>query len=259
MTLYAAASETYSSRLHEDNAALDDESLASDVACSTALAALRDQALVDDEAALQLAELASQDAGLVASLQQSRQQVAGVRLAAELQHRLAEFDAHVQRGAFSEAAWIAVELQKAAAAGHSAETAEAELNARVDPLRQHLIAVAPQYLEVDPSSHVPTLLRPADQTAAALVEILRAAQVLGVQPEVLNGLSAFCVHYCVLPILYAEQQQQQYAGGFGGGLGGGLAPHGQLPGASPATSIASSALSAATAFGVSPTIIYISC
>ena len=64
----------------------------------------------------QLAALAAQHAAVLQAMHETAQLAASVRVAAELQQRLADFDAAYAAGSYSEAAWIAVELQKGVAA-----------------------------------------------------------------------------------------------------------------------------------------------
>ncbi len=95
------------------------EELEAATAFSASLAALAAQ----EEAAgqsggtiSQLAALAAQHAAVLQAMHETAQLAASVRVAAELQQRLADFDAAYAAGSYSEAAWIAVELQKGVAA-----------------------------------------------------------------------------------------------------------------------------------------------
>jgi hypothetical protein len=211
----------------------DPDALAAELAASAALAALQARGLADEGPAAAAASLAAQHAAACEELQRTHEAAAGVRVAAELHQRLADFDAHVAAGAYAEAAWTAVELQKASAAAPGMEATQAAVEARVAPLRDYVgTAAAAQLLAVDPASHV--LLPPDAPSAAALKEVWAAAEVLGVLPQALQSLAAVLVERCVKPALAAEAAAAAAAGG---------GPCGEE---SPAGSVASSALSLAT-------------
>ena len=212
LTLYANAAEQFAAvgeEEEEEEAALDAE-----LAGGEALAALVARGLAEDEGAATLGALGGELAGVARALRDARAAAAGLALQAELQSRLADFDAAVGGGAFTEAAWIAVELQKAAAGsaapGGDAATADA-LDARVGPLRARLLAaLSPPsaYWGVDERTHAP-VLRPSgaeggtDASAEALGEVWRAVGVLGGLPQALDTLAAALMHACVAPLLAA--------------------------------------------------------
>lgn len=95
------------------------EELEAAAAFSSSLAALAAQEEAAGQgggAISQLAALAAQHAAVLQAMHETAQLAASVRVAAELQQRLADFDAAYAAGSYSEAAWIAVELQKGVAA-----------------------------------------------------------------------------------------------------------------------------------------------
>lgn len=115
------------------------EELEAAAAFSSSLAALA----AEEEAAgqgggaiSQLAALAAQHAAVLQAMHETAQLAASVRVAAELQQRLADFDAAYAAGSYSEAAWIAVELQKGVAAvpgGQQMGVVQRELQAVLVP------------------------------------------------------------------------------------------------------------------------------
>lgn len=231
LTLFASAAEHFSTDGAAAGPALDQDAdaLASELSCSTALASLQARGLAQDEASAHVAALAGQHAEVCSGLQVTLEAAGGVRVAAELQQRLADYDAHVAAGSYTEAAWTGMELEKACAAAPELEGMAAAVEGRIHPLRQYLITAAPQYLPPDAATHVLTAPPPPEHTAAALAEIWRAAEVLGVLLQALQTLATHAVEHSVKPILAAE-----VAAGAGGVI------------ESPAGSIASSSLSLAT-------------
>lgn len=222
-TAYSAAPDT----------SAPSSALAAEAACSAALARLKDAGLATDATTAQIATLASEHAAVAAELQQTLTSAAEVGVIASLQERLQEYDAFVTQGRFSAAAAIALELERAAAAVPGAEDTAVQLTERVRVLREHLATVPPQYLVFDPTSHIPALYPPQDQTAAALADIWKAAQDLSVLPDALRALGSAIVEQSIKPVLAAEAAQAAAE------AAGGIVE-------SPAGSVASSALSAAT-------------
>ncbi|GAB4812978.1 hypothetical protein N2152v2_000024 [Parachlorella kessleri] len=132
--------------------------------CST-LATLQDQGLAgDDDALAQILALAAQQAAVCAQLQQTLAAADGIRLSAEFQQRLADFDALAGQGSYTEAAWTALELQRACQALPPAEQAQ-QVAARVEPFTQHLQQLVYSLVAVDPASRMPRLQLGADVAA----------------------------------------------------------------------------------------------
>lgn len=189
--------------------AVDAAALEAASAFAASLAALAEQGGDGSEgggAVAQLAALAQQHAAVLGAMQETAALAASVRVAAELHQRLADFDAAVAGGSYSEAAWIAVELQKAVqAVPDSADTAAA-VAACVEPLQQQLQGAVYGCCAVDPASRLPVLL-PAGGgagtagTAAVLAEVWRALQVFGLLPQALQQLAAYVMEHSVAPIL----------------------------------------------------------
>lgn len=222
LTLYATVAERYASEDADDEGdsdtaaagAPDAAALEAAAAFSASLAALQEQqGLEGEEGALgQLAALAAQHAATLQAVRETAELAASVRLAAALQQRLADFDAAAAAGAYSEAAWIGVELQKGVQAVPGSEDTAAAVAARVEPLGQHLLEVASASWGVDPASRMP-VLAPApgadpqqqqggtDATAAHLAEAWRALQVLGLLPQALQAAAARFLEQSVAPIL----------------------------------------------------------
>lgn len=131
LTLYATVAERYAG----DDAGGEEEAgeggaaqpagapTAAELEAATAFSASLAALAAQEEAAgqggstiSQLAALAAQHAAVLQAMHETAQLAASVRVAAELQQRLADFDAAYAAGSYSEAAWIAVELQKGVAA-----------------------------------------------------------------------------------------------------------------------------------------------
>ncbi|KAL4418799.1 hypothetical protein ABPG77_010208 [Micractinium sp. CCAP 211/92] len=264
LTLYATVAERFAVTAEEgeDETAADASGLTAadggvsnaDSEFSAALARLGDQAelaVEDGGAAAGLAALAAQHAALLAAAQETAAAAASVRVAAELQQRLADFDAAVAAGSYSEAAWIAVELQKAVGAVPGSDDTAAAVAARVQPLQQQLLDFVAASWAPDPTTHLPTLLSMQDPqqqqqqhesqqqtaagdagaTAALLAEAWRGLEAFGLLPQALQHLARRFLEQSVQPILSAE-----------------LNPSRALSD-SPAGSVASSNLSRATAAG----------
>ncbi len=192
---------------------------------SAALARLGDQAelaVEDGGAAAGLAALAAQHAALLAAAQETAAAAASVRVAAELQQRLADFDAAVAAGSYSEAAWISVELQKAVGAVPGSDDTAAAVAARVQPLQQQLLDFVAASWAPDPTTHLPTLLSMQDPqqqqqheseqqtaagdagaTAALLAEAWRGLEAFGLLPQALQHLARRFLEQSVQPILSA--------------------------------------------------------
>ncbi|KAI7835683.1 hypothetical protein COHA_010422 [Chlorella ohadii] len=267
LTLYATVAERYAADdaggeeeeagTAEDGAARpaaaapgpSTEELEAATAFSASLAALAAQ----EEAAgqrsgtiSQLAALAAQHAAVLQAMHETAQLAASVRVAAELQQRLADFDAAYAAGSYSEAAWIAVELQKGVAAVPGSEETAAAVAARAEPLQQQLLAGVYSCWGVEPATRLPTLAAapPAaeqaqqaqqgggDTSAAAamLAEIWKALAVFGLLPQALGQLAAHFMEHSIAPILASEHDPSLITD-------------------SPAGSVASSNLSRATAAG----------
>ncbi|PRW33925.1 centromere kinetochore zw10-like protein [Chlorella sorokiniana] len=222
-----------------------------------ALAAQEEAAGQGGGAISQLAALAAQHAAVLQAMHETAQLAASVRVAAELQQRLADFDAAYVAGSYSEAAWIAVELQKGVAAVPGSEETAAAVAARAEPLQQQLLAGVYSCWGIDPATRLPTLAAvapaaaegstagAADQqqqgagsgaggdtsaAAAMLSEIWKALAVFGLLPQALGQLAAHFLEHSVAPILASEHDPS-------------------LVTDSPAGSVASSNLSRATAAG----------
>lgn len=203
-------------------------------AFSTSLAALAAQ----EEAAgqggstiSQLAALAAQHAAVLQAMHETAQLAASVRVAAELQQRLADFDAAYAAGSYSEAAWIAVELQKGVAAvpgaqglsmrraftnwRHMAKPAGQLLAcARLQPVQDAIFGAQRRCCEI-PLLNVFACPAGSEETAAAV-----AARAEPLQQQLLAGVySCWGIDPATrLPTLAAsppaegvasEQQQQQ--------------------------------------------------
>lgn len=233
LTLYATVAERFVAAAEEGEeeaaaaaAALDaaDGGVSdADTAFSAALARLGEQAelaLEDGGAAAGLAGLAAQHAALLAAARETAAAAASVRVAAELQQRLADFDAAVAAGAYSEAAWTAVELQKAVEALPGSEDTAAAVAARVQPLQQQLLDYAAACWAPDPSTHMPALLPTQDSqqqqqaqqqaaagnagaAAATLAEVWRGLEAFGLLPQALQQLARRFLEHSVQPILAA--------------------------------------------------------
>lgn len=199
LTLYAAVAERFAADDEEEaeegsaarQAQPDAAAAESAAAFAASLAALQQQQ-GDDASIAQLAALAQQHAAVLAAIQETAAMAASVRVAAELQQRLADFDAALAAGTYSEAAWIAVELQKGVAAVPGSDDMAAAVAARVEPLQQQLLAGVYGCCRIDPASRLPALIpSPAgsgeggeaarggstEASAAMLAEIWRALQV----------------------------------------------------------------------------------
>ena len=221
---------------------LDAAALDADAAFAAALARLQEQQelAAEDPAVAHLAQLAAQHAGVLDAMQQTVALAASVRVAAELQQRLADFDAAVAAGNYSEAAWIAVELDKAVLAVPGSEETAAAVAARAQPLQQQLLQGVYAYCSIDLGSRLPVLLpsaadeqqqqQPGQQgltraaggsgaastsstggegpggaamsaSAAVLAEIWRALAVFGLLPQALQQLATYFLEQSVAPIL----------------------------------------------------------
>ncbi|KAL4425306.1 hypothetical protein ABPG75_009322 [Micractinium tetrahymenae] len=257
LTLYATVAEHFAAATEDSEEAAAAAAAAvtapnggvsdSDTAFSAALARLGEQAelaVEDGGVAAGLAGLAAQHAALLAAARETAAAAASVRVAAELQQRLADFDAAVAAGAYSEAAWIAMELQKAVGAVPGSDDTAAAVAARVQPLQQQLLEAAAACWASEPSTHIPALLprqggQPQQEaaggdaaaTAAALAEVWRGLEVLGLLPQALQQLAGRFLKQSVRPILAAEHDPSRALSD------------------SPAGSVASSNLSRATAAG----------
>lgn len=215
---------------------LEAAALVADAAFSSALAQLQGEAhavlAAEDPSVAHLAHLAAQHAAVVAAMQETVAAAASVRVAAELHQRLADFDAAVASGSYSEAAWVALELQKAVQAVSGSEETAAAVEARVGPLQQQLLKGVYGCCAVDPGSRMPVLIpsaagpgagdqgqpRPAASgastgsaaataaTAAVLAEIWKALEVFGLLPQALQQLAAYFIEHSVLPILASGGQ-----------------------------------------------------
>lgn len=205
----------------------DPTSLATEAAYAAAAASLADRGLTEGNDALaHAAAVAAQHAGVVSQLQHALAAVSEVGAVARLQQRLAEYDALVAQGAFTDGAYIILELETAAAGVAGAEAIAAAIDERIRLFRDYVISAPPQYLTIDPTTYLPALIPPAQQTGAALAQVWDAAAALGVLPQALTNLSTSMVENCIKPILTTSTTAAVME--------------------SPAGSVASSALSAAT-------------
>ena len=206
---------------------------------SAALGSLSTRSLTDNNDPLYAASLqATQHADVVSQLQQTLASISEVGAIAKLQQSLSEYDTLVSQGAFIPAASIILQLQVDAGSVPGAEaTLQDAIHHRLQIFKDYVISVPQQYLFIDPSTHIPALLPPAQDTAAGLEQVWGAAAALGVLQESMTMLSSFLVESCVKPILRDEI------------VAAASAYHHNAAAAvmeSPANSIASSALSAAT-------------
>ena len=262
LTLYANVAERFSSEPEDDadegseaaaaagataagggsgSRQLDAAALDADAAFAAVLARLQEQQelAAGDPAVAQLAQLAVQHAGVLDAMQQTVALAASVRVAAELQQRLADFDAAVAAGSYSGAAWTAVELDKAVQAVPGSEETAAAVAARAQPLQQQLLQGIYAYCSIDLGSRLPVLLPSTTDeqqqqegqqgltraaggsgaastsstggegpggaamsaSAAVLAEIWRALAVFGLLPQALQQLATYFLEQSVAPIL----------------------------------------------------------
>jgi hypothetical protein len=262
LTLYANVAERFSSEPEDDadegseaaaaagataagggsgSRQLDAAALDADAAFAAVLARLQEQQelAAGDPAVVQLAQLAVQHAGVLDAMQQTVALAASVRVAAELQQRLADFDAAVAAGSYSGAAWTAVELDKAVQAVPGSEETAAAVAARAQPLQQQLLQGIYAYCSIDLGSRLPVLLpsttdeqqqqegqqgltraaggsgaasttstcgegpggAATSASAAVLAEIWRALQVFGLLPQALQQLATYFLEQSIAPIL----------------------------------------------------------
>jgi hypothetical protein len=184
----------------------------------------------------QLAALAAQLSAVLASAQETAAAAASVRVAAELHQRLADFDAAAAAGSYLEAAWIALELQKAVQAVPGSEETAAAVEARVQPLKQQLLEGIWSCWSIDPASRMPVLLplltegadaaggghtasgdasagtAGAAGTATQLAEAWKALRVLGLLEQALGQAAAFVLEHSVQPILASGALRPGLAG-----------------------------------------------
>jgi hypothetical protein len=233
LALYATVAERMGAEAQGDEAGagggassrqLDLAALEEETALSSALAQLADEQhgalAAEDPALAQLAQLAAQHAAVAAAMREAAEAAEAVRVSAELHQRLLDFDAAAAAGSYTEAAWIALELQKAAAAVPGAADTAAAVEARVQPLQDHLLTTIYGCCTIDPNSRMPVLIPAAaaeqgqagaggggggaDSTAASaavLAEVWAALRVLGLLPAALQQLAAFFLEHSVQPIL----------------------------------------------------------
>lgn len=229
LTLYANVAERMAQACEEEETEeasasaapchLQCAALEADLAFSTALAQLQSEqhaALAAEDAGVaQLAALAAQHAAVLAAMQETIATAASVRVAAELHQRLADFDAAVAGGSYTEAAWTALELQKAVQAVPDSQDTAAAVEARVEPLQQQLLANVFRLFAIDPASRMPVLIpleessgQPAadntgtsEAAAAALAETWKALEVFGLLPQALQQLASYFLQHSVQPIL----------------------------------------------------------
>jgi hypothetical protein len=220
-----------------DNPATDaPTTLAAEAACATALSSLQGRGLVTqgDELLAQTAATAAQHADVVSQLQETLTSINEVGAIAGLQQRLGDYDTMVSQGAFNDAANMLLQLQQDVSTVAGAEPTAAAVEERMQLFKDYVITGPPQYLVLDPSTHIPALIPPAQQTGAALAQVWQAAAALGALTDSLQNLATFIVENCVKPIIRDDL----------------LASASQATNASvmesPANSVASSALSAAT-------------
>jgi len=210
--------------------------LAAESACATALSSIQNRGLVPegDDVLAQTAATAAQHAAVVAQLQNTLASIEEVGAIAGLQQRLGHYDTMVSQGAFSEAAGLLLQLQHDVSTVAGAESTGPAVEERMKLFKEYVISAPPQYLVLDPASHVPALIPPTQQTGAALAQVWQAAAALNVLPDSLQNLSMFIIEICVKAIIRDEL------------LASATAANNATVMESPANSIASSALSAAT-------------
>jgi hypothetical protein len=210
--------------------------LAAEAACAGALSSLQDRGLVaeGDELLAQTAATAAQHAGVVSQLQTTLASINEVGAIASLQQRLGQYDTMVSHGAFSDAATLLLQLQQDVSTVAGTETTAAAVEERMQLFKDYVTSAPPQYLVLDPASHIPTLIPPVQQTGPALAQVWQAAALLNVLPDSLQNISVFIVENCVKPIIRDDLLASTAN-----------AAHSSVM-ESPANSIASSALSAAT-------------
>lgn len=211
--------------------------LAAEAACAAALSTIQDRGLVPegDEALSQTAATAAQHADVVAQLQNTLASINEIGAIAGLQQRLGHYDTMVSQGAFSDAVGLLLQLQHDVSTVAGAEFIAEAVAERMQLFKDYVISAPPQYLVLDPASHVPALMPPAQQTGAALAQVWQAAAALHVLPDSLQNLSTFLVENCVKAIIRDELLASVST-----------ANTASTVIESPANSIASSALSAAT-------------
>ncbi|KAG7674526.1 hypothetical protein Ndes2526B_g05259 [Nannochloris sp. 'desiccata'] len=209
--------------------------LAAEAGCAAALSSLQDRGLVPegDDLLAQTVATAAQHTDVVAQLQNTLASISEVGAIAGLQQRLSHYDTLVSQGAFCDAAGVLLQLQQDVSTVAGAESTGTAVEERMQLFKEYVISAPPQYLVLDPASHIPALIPPTQQTGAALAQVWQAAAALGVLPNSLQNLSTFIVDNCVKAIIRDELLAIASA-------------NNATVMESPANSIASSALSAAT-------------